>query len=212
MIRNLSFITFLILANPVFARQADCSRALVEAAPSLTINTSNPGKQEEFARLFAAYGKVQFSVQDLHEVDSDALTVAVQKASQFHGQKPVIVEDSALFVEGADIGVNVRWLIDSLPSLAGRRAVWTVHLAYRQGNLVYVYKGEIRGKIVAKRQGGGSFPSGFDPFFLPDGTTKTLSEAKPDQYNARAMAVTKMIRQKDAIIRPAIDQWTGRWQ
>lgn len=31
-------------------------------------------------------------------------------------------------VEGEDVGINIRWLIDQLPKYKGKKAVWTVLL------------------------------------------------------------------------------------
>ena len=95
----------------------------------------------------------------------------------------ILIEDTSLDIEGASVGVNVRWLIDHLNDYIGRRALWTLLLAYRFGDEVIVYKGEVPGTIVSP-QGESGF--GFDPVFLPNGSDLTLAQSKPDEVNARA--------------------------
>jgi XTP/dITP diphosphohydrolase len=174
----------------------------------LAINTSNPGKLAEFQRLFAKYNVTLTSTQhDLDEIDSDPIKVVAHKASQLG--EFILVEDTSLDVEGASVGINVRWLLDHLNEYIGRKTTWTVLLAYRQGNEVFIYQGKISGSVVSPR---GNQGFGFDPFFLPDGSTKTLAEAKPDEVNARALAVEALVNGKCFTVTPAIHDWNGPWQ
>lgn len=172
------------------------------------INTSNPGKLQEFQRLFAKYGVTLWSTSiDLREIASNPLSVIAHKASQL--AEFVLVEDSSLEIEGATVGIHVRWLLDHLSEYIGRKAVWTVLLAYRQGHEVMVYKGEVQGTIVQAR---GEQGFGFDSVFLPDGSTLTMAESKPDQFNARALAVDALMKNEILTIVKTIDHWEGAWQ
>jgi len=172
------------------------------------LNTSNLGKFEEFKRMFAQYGiTLEATHFDLKEIDADPISVVAHKASQLGDH--VIIEDTSLEIEGASVGVNVRWLLDHLPEYAGRKTYWTVLLAYREGNEVIIYKGCVSGTIV---QPSGTSGFGFDPVFLPEGASKTLAESKPDQYNARAKAVEALVKKKGAITHPVIEKWEGPWQ
>lgn len=176
--------------------------------PSWKLNTANPGKCKEYQALFAKHDiSLETTHIDLKEIEADHLTVAVHKASQL--DEHVLIEDTTLDIEGADVGINVRWLLDHLPSYAGRRAIWSVLLAYREGNQVYLYKGSISGTIVPPR---GTKGFGFDPVFLPDGAQETLAEAKPDNVNARAQAVSALLESRVWQTRPAITNWSGPWQ
>lgn len=183
---------------------------MVATNPSKTswqINAS-VNKVNEFQRLFAAYGiDLTASHDDLKEIAADPLTVVVYKASTI-GQK-ILVEDTSLDIEGADVGVNVKWLLKTLPEHIGKKALWRVLLAYRDGDKVYVYQGTVSGTIV-KPRGSGGF--GFDPVFLPDGSQKTLAEEKPDSVNARSYAVKAFIENSPFQVVPAIDEWHGTWQ
>lgn len=172
------------------------------------LNTSNLGKFEEFKRLFSQEGQsLEATHIDLREIDSDPIQVIAHKASQL-GEN-VIVEDTSLDIEGASIGVNIRWLLDHLKDYVGKKAGWTVLLAFRQGTEVFIYKGIVTGHIV-ESQGSAGF--GFDPVFKPDGSSKTLAESKPDSVNARAKAVQALIKGDLYMKHPAIETWDGPWQ
>ena len=121
----------------------------------------------------------------------------------------VIVEDTSLEIEGASVGIHVRWLLDHLSEYVGRKAVWTVLLAYRKGELVFIYRGQVSGVIVAPR---GDSGFGFDPVFLPDGATDTLAQSKPDRFNARAKAVQALVQNHLFATRSPIEKWDGPWQ
>lgn len=174
----------------------------------MKLNTSNPGKFEEFKRLFAEYGLVlDASHKDLNEIDADPVCVIAHKASQI--EENILVEDTSLDIDGASVGIHIRWLLDHLKEYVGRKASWTVLLALRKGEMVFIYKGGIEGTIVEPR---GSTGFGFDPVFLPDGSEKTLAESKPDCYNARAQAVQAFIQGALWTTHPVIKTWEGPWQ
>lgn len=172
------------------------------------LNTSNQGKLAEFQRLFAKYGISLSSTQfDLDEIDSDPVTVVAHKASQLG--ELILVEDTSLDIEGASVGINVRWLIDHLDDYIGKKATWRVLLAYRKGDDVFIFKGEVPGSIVPAR---GKQGFGFDPVFLPDQADQTLAESKPDEVNARALAVEAFAIQELFLSVKAIYDWDGAWQ
>lgn len=172
------------------------------------INTSNPGKLHEFRRLFAKHGINLHSTEiDLKEIKADPITVVVHKASQVG--EHVIVDDSSLDIEGAEVGIDVKWVLHHLPEFVERKARWVVLLAYREGEWVYVFEGRVHGQIVPPR---GKEGFGFDPLFLPDGTDLTLAQEKPDAVNARAKAVDSLIAEKYTAKKPPIKHWNGPWQ
>jgi len=172
------------------------------------LNTSNRGKLEEFQKLFAHYGATLEATQvDLDEIQTDALQVVAHKASQL--EENVLIDDTSLDIVGAEVGINVRWLLEHLPNFLNKKAYWHVFLAYRVGEQVFIYKGEVEGTIVAARGEGGF---GFDPFFLPDGTQQTLAQSKPDQVNARALAVQALMDDQKFATVAAVHDWKGPWQ
>jgi inosine/xanthosine triphosphate pyrophosphatase family protein len=70
---------------------------------SWKLNTSNPGKFEEFKRLFAQNGSgLEASHFDLQEIDATPIEVVAHKASQL--AENVVVEDTILDIERASVG------------------------------------------------------------------------------------------------------------
>lgn len=63
----------------------------------------------------------------MKEIVSDPLSVAIHKASQLG--EYVIVEDTSLDIEGEQVGINVKWMMNSLTNFVGKRALWNVYLA-----------------------------------------------------------------------------------
>lgn len=172
------------------------------------LNTSNLGKFEEFKCLFSKYGYcLETTHIDLKEIDADSLTVIVHKVGQL--EENVLVDDTSLEIEGASVGIHVRWLLEHLSEYVGRKADWKVLLAYRQGGQVFIYKGSLSGTIVEPK---GTSGFGFDPIFLPDDATETLAQSKPDQFNARAKAVENLIKGEVWMVHPVLKQWNGPWQ
>lgn len=187
-------IAFFVFTNQISAQQ-------------IKMNASK-NKLEEFQTLFSNYGiTLDTSSVDLKEIDADPLLVAVQKASQI-GQK-ILVEDTSLDIEGADVGIHIKWLLETLQEHVGKKATWRVLMAYREGDMVKVYEGKVTGTIVYPRGEGGF---GFDPIFLPDGASKTLAEDKPYVVNARYYAVKNFVENNPVATLPAIDNWQGSWQ
>lgn len=172
------------------------------------LNTSNLGKFEEFKRLFSKYDCIlEASHFDLQEIEADPIQVIAHKASQLGDN--IIVEDTSLDIEGVSIGINIRWLLDHLSEYAGRKAEWTVLLAFHCGNQIFIYKGSVPGAIVLPRGAGGF---GFDPVFLPNGSTTTLAQNKPDCFNARAKAVEALVKGNIWAKHSIIENWNGPWQ
>jgi XTP/dITP diphosphohydrolase len=112
-------------------------------------------------------------------------------------------------VQSPPLGINIRWLLEHLSEYKGRKAEWIVLLAYCHGNEVNIYRGSLTETIVSP-SGEGGF--GFDPVFLPDGSTKTLAELKTDLFNARAKAVEALIKGDIFAKHPIIEKWDGPWQ
>ena len=175
----------------------------------IKLNTSNKDKIKEFEKLFAKHNiNIETSFIDLKEIDAEPLMVVAQKASQV--EEGVLVEDTSLYVEEASVGVNVKWVLEHISNYIGKKAVWTVYLARRSGESILIFKGEVPGMLVPEKKGKDGF--GFDHFFMPTGSDKTLSEFKPDKYNARAMAVEALINHDVFTRYPVILDWNGPWQ
>jgi len=202
-------------ATSTCATPAATTAASTAAGPvtTLRLNTSNKFKYAEFVRMFASASNGKITLDrtkvDLHEIDAAPYMVVAQKATD--AGEGVIIEDTSLDVQGAEVGVNVRWIMDNLSDLAGRGATWRVLLGVLRGTTVHIFEGLTRGTIVHKR---GASDFGFDPVFQPEGTTKTLAEAKPDGVSARFKAVTALVSNTPAALHVPVpgNKWKGKWQ
>lgn len=172
--------------------------------PDLRINSSNAGKIEELRAFLGA--DLPSTQIDLREPDADLITIAIVKATQ--AGPGVLVDDVALDVEGADLGVHIKWRRSLLDELVGRSATFRVALAYqsRWGH-VYVYSGEVAGHIGPPKAGG----FGFDGVFIPVGATVPLSVDKPEHLNPRALACQNLRANRPVGIFPPTS-WCGPWQ
>lgn len=175
--------------------------------------TSNKNKLEEFKR-FGLSDLVIEKGRDLAEVDSNDMDVILYKSLAAGTMR--IVDDTSLDIEDAQIGTNVRWLLDNIAEYAGRRAIWTVLLGKNTGTTIEVYKGTIEGYIVNRPVTTSTF--GFDSHFMPNGTNQTLEELEQeglkDQYSARKNAVMNLLDNDPVAVYPidSIPEWTGTYQ
>lgn len=178
-----------------------------------TLVTSNESKLREFRRFGLEGLKIEKG-RDLKEVDSDEQTVILYKALEAGEGR--VVEDTSLSVEGASVGVNVRWLLDNLSEYSGRKAIWQVYLGVHTGETIEIYCAKIHGILTNKSLESDSF--GFDAFFVPDGTDKTLYElevaGKKDDFSARKEAVYKLLKGETVQRTPIKDigKWIGDYQ
>ena len=179
--------------------------------------TSNNNKLREYRN----FGLKNIGIEkgkDLPEVDGSDIEVIIYKAKE--AGKNRIVDDTSLTVEGAEIGVNIRWLLDNLYHLKGKKARWCVLLGLNTGNHIKVYKGELLGKIGTPI-GISKDSFGFDPFFIPSknninnkSVEQLEKEGKKDSYSARKFAVDNLRKDNyiKKIIISEIPEWTGKYQ
>ncbi len=166
------------------------------------INSSNSFKINEFKRYL---GEITVTTQAIQEPDSDAITIIRYKSSQFEN---VLTDDSSLEIEGESVGANIKWLLSDLPKHIGKKAIFICLLAIKKENVVFIYKGQVKGTIVSSR--GKQY--GFLSYFQPDGAIKTLAEERPDYYNARFYAIQNFLENKPYTTCSPLYTWQGPFQ
>ncbi len=217
LIRNSIFFLTLLVSSPAWAETpppalAECEFAFTTQESTRLhsqykwfFNTSNPTKKAHLSPLLDRAG-VEFLSNDLDEIQSDHLSVVVHKASQFDREDSrVIVEDTALFIEGANIGENIRWQVGSLSNYIGRKASWVSLVAYRDGDQVHVFRSVSKGRIVQKVEGKDGIEAYFQSETL-DGVANVRS--MPPSYSAVQRLLTGKLFKRVAVI----DSWNGSWQ
>lgn len=180
---------------------------------SWSFNSGNPAKRSHFRELFEQRGLSLdgFQKVDVREIDASHEQVVIHKASSMD-RDWVLVEDSALDIEGIpDAGVNIKWKLNRLPELVGRKATYSVKIAYKVDGVVYVYSGSVDGVLVEPR---GPFKKGaeFDPYFQPVGSTKTLAEGVDDSQCPRDIAIRKVKTGNVDLCTGLLTEWRGPWQ
>ncbi|MCB9061673.1 MAG: hypothetical protein H6622_09145 [Halobacteriovoraceae bacterium] len=188
------------------------------------INSSNSGKKQQFDEMFGplVHGFLEI---DKREIDSDPLSVAVHKASQFKDyEHPVLIDDTIMEIDGEEVGINIRWIVESgkIKDYVGKRATWGSTLAYRIGNKVYTAYGEIHGTIVDPFPLLNTFHPdiqdliqqgafGFDLFFKADGDHYPIGFNKVPKRSPRWHAAKKILR-GEVEVHDTIEEWSGPWQ
>lgn len=176
--------------------------------------TSNENKIKEFKRMGLEDIEIEKGL-DIQEVDADPVTVVLYKA--LAAGKNMVVEDTSFDVEGADVGVNIRWLLKELTSYSNKKAIWRVILGFNDGEYIHIFKGEIPGDITDKFKNK-NLGFGFDSFFTPSGTNKTLYELelenKKDLFSARKKAIDflKTSKPYKSFLIKEIPEWNGKMQ
>ncbi len=170
--------------------------------------TSNPNKRREAAAILGI--ELDRADLDLPEIQAlDVAEVAAEKARAAHEAlggpaRPVIVEDSGLIVESWNglPGALTKWFIKSvghagilkmLGAQEARQARAVCAVAVAGNGEVRVFVGEVAGALVREPRGESGF--GWDPIFVPDGSSLTyaeMGEAKSaDSHRARAFRAAR---------------------
>lgn len=144
---------------------------------------------------------------DLDEIQSlDMRKVAEHKARQAYAalKEPVLIEDTSLVFTamGQLPGTLIKWFLEEIGNeglcklaegLAHRRAKATVTYGYCDGRQVHFFEASIEGTVAPAPRGNNGM--GWDPLFIPLGSTKTFAEMTDDQkkvFSPRARASEKL--------------------
>jgi len=179
---------------------------------NLILKSSNKFKIDEFKRIIGDTLIIE-NGEDLPEVDGTAVEVVIYKS--IAAGKNVIVEDTTLTIEGEEV-VDIKWKIEELQNKYSLvPAIWKTYLAYNDGEEIRVYEGIVNGVIIPDSKDKGY---GFDPYFLPDGSDRTLAklldDGEKDKYSARQKALINLVTNHlfDRIPTKTVPVWSGKYQ
>ena len=148
------------------------------------------------------------------EIQSDSIKdiaqTAVTNAFKQTGL-PIFVEDAGLFIDALEgfpgpyaayVFKTIRnnGILKLMEGVADRQAKFQSVIAYLDSNLLQpeCFFGESKGTITqTERTEQGKSGFGFDPIFLPDGSSKTFAEMTIEEkncYSHRAMAIRKFAK------------------
>lgn len=148
-------------------------------------------------------------VENEKTLEGNALSKARQAYKMFN--LPVFADDTGLEVEvlngmpgvysaryagpGKEAAANVEKLLQELQGKTNRKACFRTIIALIRYNEEFLFEGKVCGQIIATPAGMQGF--GYDPVFIPDGSTLTYAQMMLDQKNKtshRARAVQKLIQ------------------
>jgi XTP/dITP diphosphohydrolase len=174
--------------------------------------TSNTHKYIEVAKVLENCNpriRIVQSNASKVEVQSDSLLDVASYAAMtayLNLGRPLIVEDAGLFI-GALNGfpgpyssyvfktIGIEGVLKLMKGVKRREAYFesVIALAYSEG--VEVFRGRVYGRIASEPRGSKGF--GFDPIFIPRGSSKTFGEMDVEEKNRvshRARAAIKLCR------------------
>ncbi|NET33820.1 MAG: non-canonical purine NTP pyrophosphatase [Cyanothece sp. SIO1E1] len=168
---------------------------------SVIFVTGSSSKRTEAKRILGF--ELQHCDLDLPEIQAVELEDVIMRKATFAYEalkhKPVLVEDTGLFIEAWNglPGALIKWFMervgvagickmaDAFPS---RKALAKTVIGIYDGQL-QVFSGEIEGRISSVPRGETGF--GWDKIFIPNGSEKTFAEMSPeekDKYSMRRLA------------------------
>ncbi len=175
---------------------------------TIGVATGNKAKFREIQRLLSEYGlKAEIAGAAKEEIQHDDIRMIAERALKVALKDhldPLLVEDSGLFVESLKgfpgvyssfvfRTIEVGGLLKLMSGVKKRKAVFRSVVAYgEKPRSIRLFDGLVEGCITEIPRGEGGF--GFDPVFVPDGSSRTFAEMSPEEKNMvshRATAVKK---------------------
>ncbi len=155
----------------------------------LTLVTTNEHKLAELRPLFAEYG-VNFETMGIEKVEirDDSVENVAREAAK-HAfttlQKPVVVDDTGLYIDTLAgfprsypafvlKTIGRGGILRLLEGKTDRSARFVTSVGYSDGENLYTFTGEMRGRISLEERGSEGF--GYDPIFIPEGFDRTYAE------------------------------------
>lgn len=172
----------------------------------LTLVTSNKNKLREVQEILGInIESANLEIDEVQTLDPQGLARKKARAAYQKLQKPLIIEDTALFFDawqdlpGVYINafiktVGCEGLVKMLQPFNNRHAYAQTTVAlYLDNNSCHTFIGKIQGTIANKPQGNRGF--GWDPIFIPEGHRQTfaqMSSKEKNQISMRKVALTKL--------------------
>ncbi|RUM47939.1 MAG: non-canonical purine NTP pyrophosphatase, RdgB/HAM1 family [Hyperthermus sp.] len=191
------------------------------ATRSVLLATGNRHKVAEIGLVLGDCGyrvetveapKIELQSNSLETIASTAAALAYHATG-----KPVAVEDAGLFIKALNgfpgpyssyvyKTIGLKGILKLMASEDNREALFRSVIAYAGPWGIVVFEGEVRGIIAMEARGSQGF--GFDPIFIPEGSTRTFAEMKIEEknkYSHRAKAARKLcewLRENSRLLAP----------
>lgn len=169
--------------------------------------TSNQHKVQELQRILEVpVQQRQIDLPEIQAVDVGDVIEAKAKYAFETVKQPVIVEDTGLSFHAWNglPGALVTWFLQSvgvdglctmLHGFKNREAHAETCIGYYDGVTMHVFRGTVDGTIVTTPRGTGGF--GWDPIFVPNGSTQTYAELAAEQKLTVSMRTQAALKFKE---------------
>jgi len=177
---------------------------------SLTFITGNKGKVREMQEKMKKE-TVTIQQKDLGypEIQADTLEEVIHFGYhyvKYHIEGPFVIEDAGLFIEALHgfpgvyskyvyYSIGLEGILHLLQHQSNRKAVFRSVYAYGEAQEEpRLFIGECLGTITQEQRGTQGF--GYDPIFVPKGSTKTFAEMKTSEknrYSHRGKALSHLL-------------------
>lgn len=173
----------------------------------LLIVSKNKYKKREFKNALDKYLpdiKVGFRKLDFNELCSVSQISNLRNKALFaykRFKEPVLIDDTCVFIKKYNNfpGVHNKWLIDSIGTKGllrlidnNDRALFRCFLAFYNGKIIKIFKGEIAGRIKLDKK---QFLRGleYSTIFMPDGIRRPMAELYKSNiiFNSHRMKAIK---------------------
>ncbi len=156
--------------------------------------SSNPNKAIEAERILGMpLLRVSLALPEIQAATVEEVTRYKLEAARTKGHERLIVEDVSLGFDelGNFPGPYIKWLLEAAGgkglgaiafALLNRSAKAQCCLAYWDGHASQIFIGECAGEVLVEPRGDHNF--GWDPWFLPHGSTKTFAEMAAEEKDA----------------------------
>lgn len=152
-------------------------------------------------RMASDIPKVEIQDYSLENIAIHAATTISK-----HFNNDFIIEDAGLFIKYLNgfpgpyssyvyKTIGCDGILKLLENVSDRRAKFKSVIVLHYRGILKVFVGVTKGNISLKKRG--SFGFGFDPIFIPDGSTKTYAEMSLEEKNLvshRGKAVRKLLK------------------
>jgi len=114
------------------------------------------------------------------------------EVESLHGQPGV---KSARYAgDGRNFDDNINKLLENLDGIYNRQAQFRTVISLMQNGVEHLFEGICKGKIIEEKKGANGF--GYDPVFVPNGSSLTFAEmdmAEKNRFSHRKKAVEKLL-------------------
>lgn len=161
----------------------------------IVLVTSNKAKARDIQKILGfPINVADIELEEIQETDLGKIAIhKINEAFEKIGS-PVIIDDVGLYINAWNgfPGPLIKWILKAgegnasmlLKMMEGeenRKAQVRLVAAYHDGKKAHIFFGEDKGEIAEEIRGENGF--GWDPVFIPEGSTKTFAEMSFEEKN-----------------------------